>query len=159
MKINSLVKVGLGSITIGMLLIGCGTEEGTNILSPSNGGGTNNGGGTTVSNALKVTYPSADKIKIEWQRTGQVKYGVYTQLEVKNSRTYKLASTNNDNKIIINCTRTTIESDKVNYKCKPDNTGNLSYNISLSPNSKNIVQEKGGNQTGKILTIGEINVK
>ncbi len=146
-------KIILNTTLIGALvtaLVGCGVTEHDSLETENDT--------TSIGEALKVTetkFLGNSTLEIEWQRTGKVKDGSYTQLEIKNDiNTYKIAKTNNGNKIIIDCTSILIESDRTKYICQPDNIDH-SYSLYLENDEDNIVQERAGDKT---FSLGKIKI-
>ncbi len=132
---KSLITVALtGALLVGFS--GCGSEE----KSTSNGGSS-----TTEKYTVKITQDTyADNIKIEWSRSGKALKGIYTQLELENTRDrFVIATTNSDNKITINCVKNIGTSNGVKYKCKADNV-TYSRTIEITDTGSNDLQEKAG---------------
>ncbi len=113
-------------------------------------------GGTSIDRALKVSK-SSNSIKLQWSRTGKVRNGSYTQLEVRNSSgTYVLATTNTNSKITISCRQDYKQDNDIKYTCSPSNYS-LSQSFWFKGDEKNIVQERGGvNRSNRTLKIGSL---
>jgi len=101
-------------------------------------------GGSSAQTLLITMDEYADNINIVWNRSGDMKYGSYTQLEISNENdSQKIATTNSDAQIIIKCEKRESRSERVKYLCSPNNVS-TSYYMSLEDNMKNYVIERAG---------------